>query len=239
MRTIGKIASGIIVTLGMSCCIGELRGSLADDLSSPSQERRDAAAKILRETYSPPPSTNWNALVSALKLGTKQSTIEAQLRSSNFIMSGGTSFGAADVRRYRLDDLWLLDCVFTNTMSGLTNRNLSQVELTAQLREIWIEPPTNFTGIWRTYWVNGQHSKEFAYKDGRWHGELVSFSRAGAKSVVSHAANGLVDGEETGFHPSGRIAYKGQYKAGHQVGVWIWYKEDGTVESQRNYDAKK
>jgi hypothetical protein len=238
MRTIGNIISVTVVTLGVLCCIVDLSGSPIDDLGSPSQEKRDTAAKVLRETYNPPPRTNWDALVSALKIGTPQSVVEAQLRSSNFAVSESTSIGSTDVKRYRLDDLWLLHCTFTNTMSGLTNRALDEVMLKEQLREIWVEPATNFTGIWRTYWVNGHPSQEFHYKDGRWHGELVSFSRVGTKSAVLHATNGVREGECIGFHPSGHIAYKGQFKDDREVGRWIWYKEDGSIELQKDYGSK-
>jgi hypothetical protein len=235
MKTIARMPVVVMLLLGLWRCSLILHASPIDDLASPSQGVRDAAANILRETYSPPPRTNWDALISALKLGTPQSVIESQLRSSNFAVSGSTSFGSTDVKWYRLDDLWVLHCIFTNSMSGLTNRALDEVTLKEDLIELWVEPPSNFTGTWRTYWVNGQPSQEISYKNGQRYGESMSFSRAGVKSVVSHVKNGVTDGEEVGFYSSGRTNYIGLYKAGKQVGLWVWYKEDGSIESQKNY----
>lgn len=238
MKPTAKALRGIIAALGLFSWNSNLHASPIDDLGSPSQEIRDAAAKTLRKTYTSPPSTNWDALVSTLKLGTPQSVIEAQLRASNFAVSGSTSFGSTDVKWYRLDDLWLLHCTFTNTMSGLTNRALDQIALKEQMREIWVKPPSNFTGVWRTFWANGQPSYEFHYKDGLPEGVLTTFYPDGAKCVVSPQHNGIPAGEEMGFYSSGRIKYKGQYRAGSQVGRWIWYKEDGSVEETKDYNSK-
>jgi hypothetical protein len=79
----------VIVTVEVLCWIGSLQASPAGELDSPSQETRDAAAKALRETYKPPPDTNWYPLVKALELGTKRTIIEAQLHSSNLVVGGG------------------------------------------------------------------------------------------------------------------------------------------------------
>ena len=45
----------------------------------------------------------------------------------------------------------------------------------------------------------------------------------------------VAEGEGTGYFPSGRIMYRGTYKAGVQAGMWTWYNEDGTVRSKQDY----
>ena len=72
-------------------------------------------------------------------------------------------------------------------------------------------------------------------KSGIAEGVLTTFYTDGSKCVVSPQSNGVPNGEEAGFYQSGRIKYKGQYKAGSQVGKWIWYKEDGSIESEKDY----
>jgi hypothetical protein len=217
------------------CSTNILQASPVADLSSPLQETRDAAAKILRATYTPPPRTNWDKLVSTLKIGSPKTNILAQLQSLNLHIGGGVGSGNTETQTYPLDEFWLLECSFTNTISG---SGLNRVGLIGRLNNIWVEPPTNFTGIWKTYWANGQPSHEFHYKNGQLEGLLTTFYTDGSKCVVSSQQNGVPDGVEEGYHPSGRIAYKGTYKAGKQVGHWIWYKEDGSIESEKDYEPK-
>src|SRR4051812_8508402 len=84
--------------------------SLAQDLNSKSQEIRDAAAKLLRQTYSPPPRTNWDRLLNSLKLGTSETNVMDQLRSMNLRFDGGAGSGNTITELCRLDDLWILEC---------------------------------------------------------------------------------------------------------------------------------
>lgn len=215
-----------------SACI--LQASPLADLSSPSQETRDAAAKILRATYTPPSRTNWDVLVSTLKVGSPKTNIEAQLQALNLHVGGGVGSGNTETVTYPLDDYWSLECSFTNTADG----RLAGVGLVGGLREVYTEPPTNFTGLWTDYYVNGQKSGEGYYKNGKLDGNGVGFDSKGKTNLIHHWVNGVSDGEETGFYPSGKIAYKGKYKAGKQAGHWIWYKEDGSIESEKDYEPK-
>ena len=49
------------------CVASVAAASPRDDLSSPSQEVRDAAAKIVRETFVPTPREQWEPLVEKIK----------------------------------------------------------------------------------------------------------------------------------------------------------------------------
>jgi len=48
----------------------------------------------------------------------------------------------------------------------------------------------------------------------------------------------VLDGEATAYYLSGHILCKGQYRDGVQVGRWVWYKDDGKVESERDFDKE-
>ncbi len=248
-----NIIATAIVGSAVFCCEA-CHASTVEDLASPSQGRRDAAAKSLRETYIGSSRTNWNKLVNSLELGTTATLVAKRFQASNFVAQAGSVSGNLCVQ-YRLDDLWVLDAWFTNSSKAaiqmetqqppevtpvfplsFSDRALSHVELQERLRSVWVEPATNFTGIWRTYWVNGQPSHEISYKSGKRHGVMKTFHPDGSKSVISHEIDdGVPDGEQTAFYPTGQTRLKGQYKAGRQVGHWIWYKEDGSIESQKNY----
>jgi hypothetical protein len=224
-----------IGALVVFCGTSVLQASPIADLSSPSQEKRDAAAKILRATYVPASRTNWDLLVSSLQVGSPKTKILAQLQSLNLRIGGGVGSGNTEIETYPLDEFWSLECSFTNTVSG---SGLARVGLTSGMSNIWVEPPTNFTGIWTTYYANGEQSDRIQYKGGRYNGEFIAFYSDGSRSVVSHHTNGVSEGEEVGFFPSGRVKHKGNYHAGAQVGKWIWYREDGSIESQRDYGVK-
>lgn len=119
----------------------------------------------------------------------------------------------------RLDDLWVLECSFTNAFS--TNEGLASVKLTEELREVWVEPPPSYTGAWTTYYAKGQPCHQGRYKNGHPDGEGLGYYANGSKRTVMHWANEKPDGEETSYYPSGRIRYTGSYKAGAKVGTWI------------------
>jgi hypothetical protein len=212
--------------------LGHLLASPTSDLASTNQEVRDAAAKILRETYVPPARTKWDALVEKMKVGSLMTNFTELLAPYTNNAEGGGGSGIVGWVRYRLDDLWLLELSYTARSSS---NQLIHCKLIEQIRDVWVEPPNNFTGVWRTYSANGQLRHEFQYKNGQLEGLLTTFYPDGSKCYTAQQHNGLFDGEGIGFYPSGRIKYKGQSKVGVQVGTWTWYNEDGTVQSKKEF----
>ena len=225
--------------LELAPCGNSIYASPIEELASLSQQKRDTAARSLRETYAPPSRTNWDKLTNSLKIGLLQQDIEKQLQSSNVVLAGpGSGNANAQVRACRLDDLWYLTCSFTNSSAKPTEFRLGFIELSQQVSNVWVEPPPNFTGVWRTYWVNGQTNQEWHYKNGQFEGLCVTFHSNGTNSVVWNAHNGLAVEEETGYYPSGRLNYKGTRTNGDHLGVWIWHNEDGTVKERKDYGNK-
>lgn len=215
------------------CWSTSLIGSPADELGSSSQEVRNAAAKILRSSYTAPSRTNWEAIVNSITNGMTKTNLLELLSPYHVTPIWGMGSGGSHSQSYRLDDAWMLVCWFRNQGDILFERTLSP-----SLRNVWVAPPTNFTGIWITYFVNGQKSHEIHYDAGKYHGEFTSFSPDGSKSVVQHHDHHVVVGEDTGYYPSGRIKYRGLHEAGKQVGTWIWYNEDGSVQSTKDYSKR-
>jgi MORN repeat variant len=215
-------------------CLLAARVSAAplDDLRSPSQQVRDAAAALLRTSFVPPPRSRWDTVVAAINPGDSSDTILQMLQPYGVSREMGTSSGHSFAESYRLDDLWVLRCSFRRLESGDA---LLGHELIEHMRHVWIEPPAGFTGAWTTYFVNGQRSHEIHYRNGQSFGTVTSFYSNGSKAVVQHHGAEGADGEDIGYFPSGAIAYRGQYRKGMQVGTWVWYNEDGSVRSTQEH----
>ncbi|HKS56057.1 MAG TPA: hypothetical protein VJS12_12250 [Steroidobacteraceae bacterium] len=144
-------------------------------------------------------------------------------------MEGSMGGGGSHTELYRLDDSWLLRCDY-----GRSNE-LFRSELMRTVRQVWVAPAADFTGTWTTYFVNGQRSHEIHYRNGQYFGIYTMFHANGFKAVVQHHGTQGVEGEEFGYFPSGAVAYRGQYDKGAQVGTWVWYNEDGSVQSTQEH----
>ena len=213
-------------------CVNILFASPTTDLASTNQEVRAAAAKILLQSYVAPPLTNWDTFVSKLKPGISMASALETLGQITNNVAGGVGSSSTEMNRYRLDDLWILECYYDK--KG-TNTVLNHLNFIQGLRSVDVEPPARYSGVWTDYYVNGQKSDEGYYYDGKLDGNGVGFHSDGKTNLIHHWVNGVSDGEEICFYPSGKIQYRGSYKTNSQVGTWIWYNEDGTVQLKRDY----
>ena len=166
-------------------CASKLIASPVSDLSSPSPETRDAAAKILRTTYTPPSRTNWDSLVATLKIGDNRTNIEQRLLTLN-IKPGLGSGEQLLLVEYRLDEAWLLKCSYR--YQGQYRNNEVLYDRNLQFSPIYfpVKAPTNFTGVWVEYYINGQKYLETNMKNGLRHGDLTCYKFDGSKVYVEH-----------------------------------------------------
>lgn len=218
----------IFATLGLTIAGGAPIG----DLSSPDQATRDKAAAELRVTFEAKSEAKWLSTVKKIQKGQSKKEI-LELLGPEVKKAGAFGSGQSHSQSYRLDDEWILVCWFQNAGDILIDRKLER-----RLWHIWIAPPSDFTGTWVVYFVNGHKSHQIEYKDGKYFGELIAYRSDGSKSYVQHYTEQGADGEDTGYYPSGRISYRGRYIAGKQVGVWTWYDENGRVTSTREHPEK-
>lgn len=201
---------------------------LTNDLASPSQEKRDAAAKILRVTAKPPSKLKWLFFTWHLKKGESQTNFLALLRSYNLSTqpeTGISSIGA--YMEYRLDDYWLLGCDFGDNYGWF----LGDWKFVSRWRAVAVWPVTNFTGVWINYYANGQKFTEGCYTNGSRSGEVIDFYPDGSKMSVWHYANGKANGLGTQYFPSGKIKYQCLYSNYEKIGTEVNYNEDGTTNS--------
>jgi len=223
----------LLIVLLIYCWRCILAGAPADDLNSPRQEVRDAAAKILRSSYTTPSRTNWDAVVNSITNGMTKTNLLKLLSPYHVTEMWGGGSGGTYSQAYRLDDAWILICSFRNAGDILFDRKLSM-----DLRNVWVLPPTNFSGIWIVYFVNGQKSHQIHYDAGKYHGEFIAYNSDGTKSYVQHYDHHVAEGADTGYFTSGRTNYHGIYKRDKQVGIWTWYNEDGSVRSTEDYSKR-
>ncbi len=204
------------------------------DLASPSQKARDAAAKALRANAKPPWKIKWFFFTSRIKTGETETNILELLRSYKLKTQPEAGMGGlGEYYEYRLDDYWLLGCEFNN--NDYKRLILEKWKLVSRWRDVFILPPTNFSGVWITYYVNGQKSSESNYQDGNRSGEFMSFYPDGSKSSVRHYDHGVAQGLYTQYFPSGRIQYQVQYSNNVRGEIGIWYNEDGTTNYVKNH----
>jgi len=204
------------------------------DLASPSQETRDAAAKILRATAKPSSKIKWFFFTSHIKIDETQSNLFNLLRAYNLSTQPESGMGGVgEYWEFRLDDYWLLGCEFNN--NDYTRLILEKWKLVSRWRDVFILPPTNFSGVWITYYANGQKSSESNYQDGNRSGDFMSFYPDGSKSKVWHYGHGVREGLYTQYFPSGRIQYQMQYSNNVRGEIGIWYNEDGTTNHTTKY----
>jgi len=226
------------MSVGLLACMSGRGATTRQLLSSMSQPVRDLGGQILRQSFVPPPRATWEPLMARLKLGMKESAVDELL-----IPAIGTNDPAGSttneiLKSYRLDDLWVMHCWFTNSLPAKSERALSEAKLVEEMDRILVEPPAGFTGEWRTYWMNGQIDFDSHYLNGELDGLITTFYSDGSVFDVANCRYGVLDGEATAYYLSGHILCKGQYRDGVQVGRWVWYKDDGKVESERDFDKE-
>ncbi len=198
-------------------------GTPLSDLSSPSQETRDAAASMLRMTYHPHTREQLAPLLRILKTGDRMNAVLERLQTIGAKQEKKKNDdGRTASFWYRLDSTWVLHVTFS---AGA----LFDTTLIEDVQHVWVAPNDEFTGTWTAYYVNGQRWQTVEYKDGLPDGKWTTFYPDGSVRMVQHFGKDGLEGEEIGYYKTGTIEHRGSYKAGSQTGTWTWYNEDGTV----------
>jgi beta-lactamase regulating signal transducer with metallopeptidase domain len=196
-------------------------------LSAPDQSERDQAAAQLKTLFKRSAKELWQAKIDAIPKGTPRAEVFATLG----IDEKRDLYGSIDsMEQYRLDDTWMARIWFTEDF-----QKLNTIELLEQLNGPWVDPPTDFTGTWVTYYVNGEKAQEIEYRNGKYHGRHRSYHSNGKLLVQQHYTDHVANGEDTGYYASGKLMYRGLYEDDKQVGTWIHYHEDGSERSRTEH----
>jgi hypothetical protein len=204
-----------------------------DDLASPDQATRDAAAKVLRDTYVAPPRTKWDAFMAQIKPGMKHSALNELLAPYHFKLED--TLPTAGASTARLDDAWVLEVDFSNFATSPDADTLIQSSLTQHFRNAGVAAPKDFTGTWTNYFVNGQKSSEIHFRNGVYFGEFICYHDNGTHAFVQHYDETGGNGDDTGYFPSGKVMYRAHYTHGTPDRIWTWYREDGTISNTQDH----
>ena len=208
------------------------------DLASPSQEVRDAAAKILRAHAKPTWKIKWWLLTSHIKIGETETNILELLHSYKLKPEPGIVMGGlGEYAEYQLDYYWTLGCEYNN--NDYKRLILEKWKLIPGWSAVGIWPTTNFSGVWITYYANGQKFYEGNFTNGLRHGEHTTFTSDGSKSSVWHYDHDKANGLWTQYFPSGKVQIQCEYSNYARIGDRVWYYEDGSKQSTEYYENGK
>ena len=121
------------------------------------------------------------------------------------------------------------------------------------------------TGLWRSYYQNGNLKNSVNYKEGKVDGiaffffkdgketkmaevtfdedviigKYQEFFKNGAQKATLTYEDGKLEGDAEFFYPTGRIKIKGKYKDDEKRGKWLFYDEKGQVINKEKMKKKK
>ncbi|MEI8289643.1 MAG: toxin-antitoxin system YwqK family antitoxin [Verrucomicrobiota bacterium] len=204
------------------------------DLASPSQEVRDAAAKILRSKAKQSMKVKWFFLVHRIKAGQTPDELLKFVRAYNpdaeSEPSGGLQGGfRGSYYAYHLDGYWALECHFSE------QGNLDEWKLTPRWRYYFVRPATNFTGAWINYYANGQKFTVDFFHNGQRHRECLTYFPDSMKSSVENYDDGKANGMMTRYFPSGQIQSQTLYSNHAKVGEAVRFYTNGCPERREYY----
>jgi antitoxin component YwqK of YwqJK toxin-antitoxin module len=215
----------------VAICGFNLIASPIDDLTSPSPETREAAAKILRANYTPPPQTNWDSLLAELKVGDKKINVEAILLARGFKPSGGIG-EQLESWDYKLNEAWTLRCEYYYQGQYRGNETLYSRNLFFSPEWRPVAYPSNYTGVWIEYYLNGQKCFETTLTNGIRCGDRTCYDfNTDGKVYVEHYDSNSPEVGWTQYYHSGSIATSGRKKDGSPIGIWTNYNEQGSIIS--------
>lgn len=92
-------------------------------------------------------------------------------------------------------------------------------------------PPSDYTGVWKQYWINGAPQAEFQVQDGVKCGKYLSWYDNGVKCAEGSYADGRRNGEWIQYHANGRKWLEPSYKQGREHGFIKEWDFTGHLES--------
>ena len=193
------------------------------------QATRDAAAKHLRErkTTGVHDVAYWTKRIAEIKIGAPVTDLEAKLSAKS---ETGVSSGQSTTAIYRLDDYNVIQIALDIS----TKKILYIGEVENVPRSLWVDPPKDFSGHWKTYFVDGKLQRDYEYDHGTY-ATTSDYYDNGQLVMTRHYVAGKLEGPEVAFHPNGKKAYEGAYKHDQSVGHWVHWFPSGKVASDETY----
>jgi hypothetical protein len=165
MRAFLLYASAFLLQFLSSHCFG----SPLDDLHSVDPNIRAQAARVIRtgHVYTPSSCAQWEKLLRSLK---SMQTSAAMLKA---LHDHGI---ASDIRlqdltvsavyKFRINADWVFLC-------AINQSEFTEIRLVNEPEEVFVPPPTGYTGLWRCYRLNGEPMPYQYYSKGKSLGHLA------------------------------------------------------------------
>ncbi len=169
----------------------------------------------------------WEERLSKVKPGMTHDEVQQLLPPADEGVAESWS-GGSGYKQWRLDDYWNITVHYNYPDSVHEMRPT----LRRHAREVWVDPPADFTGTWTTYHINGQKAREAEYKNGKRNGAVTVYHDNGRKAYEQHYVDDVCTGTDCGWYPSGVRSYEGNYANGKRDGVWVHWSEDGRFQSR-------
>lgn len=91
------------------------------------------------------------------------------------------------------------------------------------------------TGKWNWYFEDGNPKREVEYHMSQFNGPVKSWYPSGQISASSMYSMGLAHGETIRWHENGNKKSEGISLNGKPSGLWRYWKEDGSILMEKNY----
>jgi hypothetical protein len=153
-------------------------------LTSPSVAQREAAAQELRGKRLPKRANKWRRVVEKLRAPMSRAQLVSTFPNANIGPHTGSTLGRAE--QWQLDPYMAVDVVFDPT----TDKIIQFSPIYSHIASYWVEPPNGYTGLWRTFYANGQLRHEIEYAEGAYHGAWRAFHDDGTLASEQYFENG-------------------------------------------------
>lgn len=101
-----------------------------------------------------------------------------------------------------------------------------------KLLKLYGTPPDNYTGVWRTWYKNGNKCIERNYKYGKPHGKWIQWHKNGQKRGEANYKNGKLHGKSTEFYERGQKHREIHFKNGEVYTDTIWDENGKPIEKK-------
>ena len=101
---------------------------------------------------------------------------------------------------------------------------------------VYIDKETEEKVMEKELYQNGKTKMEWNFKSELKNGEAKSFRTDGKPWSAHTYVNDTLQGPYKTWHENGQLYMDGQYNKGKKTGIWKFFKPDGGLEKEINFD---
>jgi hypothetical protein len=173
----------------------------------------------------------WKAKLAAVPVGASIEKVEELLGVHG---GGGEEGGGGSSVHFALDDFYAVDAHFVKDRKRDVDMFQGFGALVHFARRVDVVVPPDFTGKWKTYFINGVVAGEADCSSGHVT-HLATFFDNGQLQSSSDIVYGKPDGASVAFFRDGTKQSEGRYARGERVGPWVEYHRNGKPSLEATY----